>query len=54
MARRRNRKHSKIDLLEPAVKSEIESMILSAEFTYKDIVEYIRDSTGEMISQAAV
>lgn len=54
MGKRRNRKHSKIDKLNPAVKSEVESMILSNDFTYKDIVDYIRDSTGEMISQAAV
>ncbi len=54
MARRRNRKHSKIDLLDPAVREEIDSMILSLDFTYKDIVEYIKDSTGQMISQAAV
>lgn len=51
---RRNRKHSKIDKLNPEVKSEVESMILSNDFTYKDIVDYIRDSTGEMISQASV
>ena len=35
------RKHSKIDLLEPKVKDEVESMILSNNFTYKEIVEYI-------------
>ena len=54
MAKRRNRKHSKIDMLDPAVKSEVESMILSNNFTYKDIVDYIQDNTGEMISQASV
>ena len=54
MAKKHNRKHSKIDKLDPAVKSEVESMILSNDFTYKEIVEYITQSTGEMISQAAV
>ena len=54
MAKKHNRKHSKIDKLDPAVKSEVESMIRSNDFTYKEIVEYIVQSTGEMISQAAV
>ena len=48
------RKHSKIDLLEPKVKDEVESMILSNNFTYKEIVEYIQDTTGTSISQQAV
>lgn len=52
MARRR--KHSKIDLLAPEVKAEVESMITSNNFTYKEIVEYIRDTTGTLISQQAV
>ena len=54
MGRKRNRKHSKIDKLNPAVKAEVESMILSNDFTYREIVGYIRESTGEMVSQAAV
>lgn len=53
MSRKRNRKHSKIDKLAPEVKSTVESMI-TADFTYREIVEYIKDCTGEMISQAAV
>lgn len=52
MARRR--KHSKIDLLDPNVKAEVESMITSNDFTYKEIVEYIQDTTGTQISQQAV
>ncbi len=48
------RKHSKIDLLAPEVKAEVESMITSNNFTYKEIVEYIRDTTGTQISQQAV
>ncbi len=54
MSKKRNRKHSKIDMLDPAVKSEVESMILSNNFTYGDIVEYIQSCTGEMISKASV
>lgn len=53
MGKKRNRKHSKIDMLAPEVKSTVESMI-TANYTYKEIVEYIKDCTGEMISQAAV
>lgn len=53
MGKKRNRKHSKIDMLDPKVKSTVESMI-TANYTYKEIVEYIKDCTGEMISQAAV
>lgn len=52
MARRR--KHSKIDKLKPNVKAEVESMITSNNFTYKEIVEYIQDTTGTQISQQAV
>lgn len=48
------RKHSKIDLLEPKVKDEVESMIMSNHFTYKEIVDYIYDTTGVSISQQAV
>lgn len=52
MARRR--KHSKIDMLDANVKSEVESMITSNNFTYREIVEYIQDTTGTQISQQAV
>lgn len=48
------RKHSKIDRLKPEVKSTVEEMILSADFTYRDIARYIADSSGESISQAAI
>lgn len=48
------RKHSKIDLLEPKIKDDVEGMIISANFTYKEIVEYIQDTTGTSISQQAV
>lgn len=48
------RKHSKIDRLNPEIKSTVEEMILSADFTYKDIAQYIADSTGESVSQAAI
>lgn len=48
------RKHSKIDRLKPEIKSTVEEMILSADFTYKDIAQYIADSAGESISQAAI
>ena len=43
----RRRKHGIIDNLDPAVKSTVEEMILSAQFTYRDIVEYITDTTGQ-------
>lgn len=48
------RKHSTIDMLDGTVKSTVEEMILSAQFTYKDIAEYIRDSCGTNISQSAI
>ncbi len=48
------RKHSTIDLLDAEVKSTVEEMILSAQFTYKDIAEYIRDTAGKNISQSAI
>lgn len=48
------RKHSSIDMLDTAVKSTVEEMILSAQFTYKDISEYIRDTCGTNISQSAI
>lgn len=48
------RKHSTIDLLDDAVRSTVEEMILSAQFTYRDIAEYIRDTCGKNISQSAI
>lgn len=48
------RKHSKIDRLKPEVKSTVEEMIMSADFTYRDIAQYISDSAGISISQAAI
>lgn len=50
----RRRKHGIIDTLDPAVKAAVEEMIMSAQFTYKDIVDYIAESAGQSISQAAV
>ncbi len=48
------RKHSTIDLLDTAVKTTVEEMILSAQFTYRDIADYIRDTCGKNISQSAI
>jgi hypothetical protein len=48
------RKHSTIDLLDETVKSTVEEMILSAQFTYSDIAEYIKDTCGKSISQSAI
>ena len=50
----RRRKHGIIDMLDPAIKSTVEEMIMSAQFTYKDIAQYISDTAGQNISQAAV
>lgn len=50
----RRRKHGKIDTLDPAVKATVDEMVMSAQFTYKDIVDYISESAGQSISQAAV
>lgn len=50
----RRRKHGIIDTLDPAVKATVEEMIMSAQFTYRDIVDYISESAGQSISQAAV
>lgn len=54
MGRLKNRKHSKIDDLSPEIKSEVESMIISTNFKYSEIVDFIKDSTGQMISQSSV
>lgn len=50
----RRRKHGIIDMLDPAVKATVDEMVMSAQFTYKDIVDYISESAGQSISQAAV
>ena len=42
-----NRSHGKIDKLRPEVKSEVESMITSNNFTYKEIVDYMEASKPE-------
>ena len=47
-----NRKHSKIDKLDPAVKETVDEMIKSG-FRYCDIVDYIKDN-GMSISLSAV
>ena len=48
------RRHSKIDKLEPSVKNAVEEMILSSNFRYWEIAEYIADTAGEEISQSAI
>lgn len=50
----RRRKHGIIDMLDPSVKATVDEMVMSAQFTYKDIVDYISESAGQSISQAAV
>lgn len=47
-----NRRHSIIDSLEPDIKETVDEMIRSG-FTYREIVEYIRD-TGTEISIGSV
>lgn len=41
-------------MLDESVKSTVEEMILSAQFTYGDIAEYIRDTCGKNISRSAI
>lgn len=48
------RKRSKIDRLEPAFKETVEEMIVSNQFSYAEIAEYIQDNTGVSISRQAV
>lgn len=50
--RKKNRKHSKIDGLPSDIKEAVEEMIKS-DFTYKDIVDYIKNQ-GFEISQSSV
>lgn len=47
------RKHSKIDRLEPAFRSEVEEMLMAG-FTYKEVAEYITENAGISISLQAV
>ena len=47
-----NRKHSKIDALDPALKETVEQMLLSGS-TYSEIVDFLRES-GVGISVASV
>lgn len=47
-----NRRHSKIDALEPEIKDTVDEMI-RAGFTYREIVDYIKD-TGTDISIGSV
>lgn len=51
-ARKRNRKHSIIDGLDPALKATVEQMILTGSI-YTDIVEYLKEN-GVGISVASV
>lgn len=48
------RRHSRISMLDEAVKNTVDEMVLSAQFTYRDIAEYIRDTCGQNISQSAI
>lgn len=50
--RRKNRKHSIIDRLPLEIKETVDEMV-KADFTYRDIVDYIK-STGTQISIASV
>ncbi len=50
--KKKNRKHSKIDGLPSDIKEAVEEMIKS-DFTYKDIVDYIKNQ-GFEISQSSV
>ncbi len=49
-----NRKHSKIDKLKPEFKADVEEMIISNQFTYAEIAEYIHENTGQTISLGAI
>lgn len=48
------RKHSKIDRLDPEFRETVEEMIISNQFTYAEIAEFIHDNTGQTISRQAV
>ena len=48
------RKRSKIDRLEPEFKATVEEMIVSNQFSYAEIAEYIHENTGQTISKQAV
>ena len=52
MARRSNRKHSKIDGLAPELKATVEQMLLS-DATYAEIVDFLEDN-GVSVSIASV
>ena len=52
MARKKNRKHSIIDELEPALKDTVEQMLLGGA-TYSEIVDYLKEQ-GVGISVASV
>ena len=48
------RKRSKIDRLDPEFKASVEEVIVSNQFSYAKIAEFIRDNTGQTISKQAV
>jgi len=52
MSKRRNRKHSKIDGLDPALKETVEQMLLTGS-TYSEIVVYLKENQIE-ISVASI
>lgn len=47
-------KHIDIRKLDAAVRAEAESMILSTEFTYREIAERISEITGMNVDQTSV
>ena len=53
MAKRHNRKHSIIDNLPAEIKDTVEDMIKS-DFTYADIADYIKTTSGREISITSV
>lgn len=53
MAKKHNRKHSKIDTLPETLKEAVDQMLLSGE-TYKVVANFVKDNAGMEISQSAV
>lgn len=53
MARKRNRKHSKIDKLPSDLRDAID-MMLMGDYTYKEVAEFIRDNANMSISETSV
>lgn len=54
MGRRKNRSRSKISRLPPEIRSTVDAMVQAvADFTYRDIQEYLQEQ-GVEISQSAI